>query len=169
MTANPAGEQVEGNIAEIDLPAQFFILEDRQGKPFLKVFWSKAQEGPAENPSYLFKKIRKLQPTYYATPIVRMEESTGGIQEAVIIDLPYKDRPADFPRPAKKGGSGSGWKGQPHNDRAIIMQCALKVAADVWIAGRPQDEILKFENEMKEITKEAIKAGDALCNAAGVP
>ena len=161
---NPAGEQVEGNVTEIDLPARYFILEDRQAKPFLKVFWAAAQEGPADNPTYLFKKIRKLQPGYYTTPVVTLEEKTGGLQEGIMVDLPYKERPADFPKVKKKGGTGGNY--QPRNERAIILECCLKVAADVWIAG--SDKTLKYEEVMIKITTEAIKTAKELCKEAGV-
>ena len=170
--------QIEGNVSEIDLAAQFLILEDRQAKPFIKIFWPKVLEGPEDSPSYTFKKIRKLQPGFFAAPIVMLEESTGGMQEAVLIDLPWKDRPADFPKPQKKGGK----QYAPRNEKAIILRCCLKVAADVWNA--PFDKVALVSNEdmpkskekgrivyeeiMTKITAEAIRASKELCREAGV-
>ena len=61
---------------------------------------------------------------------------------------------------------GAGYKGQPRNERAIILQTCMKVAADVWIAG--SDKSLKYEEVMTKITTEAIRAAKELCKEAGV-
>ena len=143
---NPAGEQVEGNVADIDIAAHYFILEDRQAKPFIKVFWTAALEGPAENPSYVFKKIKKLQPGYFAAPLVELEEETGGLQEAILIDLPWKDRPADFPKPQKKGGEGqTNW--QPKKPRVTISATVNLQNYEnikVEVEGKDTDECTKI-------------------------
>ncbi len=165
--ANPAGEIIEGNVTEIDIPGQFFILEDRQGKPFIKVFWLKALEGPADNPSYTFKKIRKLQQGYFAAPIVRMEESesAGGMKEAVLIDLPYKERPADFPKPRK--GSGSN-QGRPRNDKAILFMCLLKEAVALHNHSVPQGTKFNIPATLRDCIKATDEAMPDAMKAAGV-
>ena len=168
---NPAGEQVEGNVTEIDLAAQYLILEDRQAKPFIKIFWPKTLEGPADNPSYTFKKIRKLQPGFFAAPLVTMEEKTGGIQEAVLIDLPWKDRPADFPMPLKKGKGGN--SGYSHkNDKAIIYEVTYQEMQSTfrqWLVIQSEpatfDQLMTFADTIAEKAKAHAKA---MVEGAGV-
>ena len=69
-----------------------------------------------------------------------------------------------FPKPQ------SGYKGQPRNDKAIILQCCLKVAADVRMTawGTPLNTIAEYQVVMAGITAEAIKAARELCKEAGV-
>ena len=123
---NPAGEQVEGNVSDIDLDAKFFTLEDRTGKVFIKIYWKPAHE----------EKMRKQKAGYYEAPLVTMEGKTGGLQEAVLVDLPYKDR-GDFPRIQKKGGnSGGGRPFTPRNEKPMIYESAFKSCVDLV---RPDD------------------------------
>ena len=118
--ANPAGETVEGNVSDLDLDAKFFVLEDRTGKAFIKIYWKPAHD----------EKMRKQKVGYYEAPLVTMEEKTGGLQEATLIDLPFKDR-GDFPRMQKTGGSGGGWKGQPRNEKPVVFESVFKTCADL--------------------------------------
>lgn len=169
--SNPAGESVEGNVTEIDLSAHFFILEDRQAKPFIKVFWTAALEGPADNLSYVFKKIRKLQPGFFAAPLVTLEENTGGLQEGILIDLPWKDRPADFPRPQKKGAKGGGGY-VPKNDKAIIHEVTyqeLHATFRQWLVLQVDpvsfDQLMTMTDTIFDRAKTHAKA---MCESAGV-
>lgn len=112
MTTDGKPVAVEGNIADIDTAAKFFTLEGRDGKVFLKVFWKLAHDA----------KMMKKKPGYYEAPVVEMEEHTGGLQEAVLIDLPWKERPADFPRSQRQQGGGNkgGGNWQPKKPRVTI-------------------------------------------------
>jgi hypothetical protein len=141
---NPAGEQVEGNVTDLDLDARFFTLEDRTGKVFIKIYWKPAHE----------EKMRKQKPGYYEAPFVEMEEKTGGLQEAVLVDLPYKDR-GDFPRAQKKGGQG-GRPYTPRNERIIVAQCLLKAWTDLWINTNTPDSVT-FDDAREDILK-AVEA-----------
>jgi hypothetical protein len=67
---------------------------------------------------------------------------------------------------AKAHQNQGGSKGKSRNERAIILQCCLKVAADVWISD--SDKTLKYEDVMVKITGEAIKAAGEIFKAAGV-
>lgn len=119
---------------------------------------------------YLDEKFAKLKPGYYR----KFSGETG--KPGVVTTIGYMGK--DVPEPewvkaryralnhSSGGSGGSGWKGQPKNDRAIILQCCMKVAADVWISG--SDKTLKYEEVMTKITSEAIRAAEALCTAGKV-
>ena len=68
-----------------------------------------------------------------------------------------------------KGGFGSK-SYQPRNERAIILECCLKVAADVRVTAWASPLVSRAEYQviMAEITTEAIKAAKELCKEAGV-
>lgn len=166
--AIPPEETTEGNVTEIDLENRHLLIEDRAGTPFMKLFWHKAQEEFDGKPTALFNQIRKLKPGYYVAPVIEGVESSisGKIKEAYLKGLPYKERPADFPRSQQKKGGFGGRPYTPRNERVIVLQCCMKVAADVWIGG--SDRTLKYEEVMAKITAEAIKAAGELCRAGGV-
>ncbi len=164
MTTDGKPVAVEGNIVDIDPDAKFFTLEGRDGKVFLKVFWKPAHDA----------KMIKQKPGYYEAPVVEMEEHTGGLQEAVLIDLPWKERPADFPRSQRQQGGGNKGGGrpyQPRNERAIIMQVVFKEACEV--ARQFSKLSADFDEESANVAFEwAIKkteeSMDRLCKAGGV-
>jgi hypothetical protein len=64
---------------------------------------------------------------------------------------------------------GTGYKGQTRNERAIILQTCMKVAADVAIAMPSWTGVTTYEAIMTKITGESIKAAKELCKEAGVP
>jgi len=69
-----------------------------------------------------------------------------------------------FPKDQKGGGKSY----TPRNERVIVLQCCMKVAADVYIASTESGNPLTFEKTMEKITAEAIKAAGELCKAGGV-
>ena len=181
MTGNKeAGEQVEGNLyGEVDFENRCFILSDREHKPWMKVYWGQAIEGPKDNPTYTLNQIRRLKPGYYVAPVVGIEqsESAGGLKEASLLDLPYKDRPADFPKVPKKGGGQSGsrqW--QPRNERIIVLQTCYKECAEMarqvimLSSGMPTDksDIDVINEYMDWVIQRAEKDADELCKHGGV-
>jgi hypothetical protein len=120
---------------------------------------------------YLDEKFAKLKPGYYR----KFSGETG--KPGVVTAIGYMGK--DVPEPEwvkarykalnhSSGGSGGGWKGQPKNDRAIILQCCMKVAADVWMHTHMKIDDLNFKAAMDEITTEAIRAAEALCTAGKV-
>ena len=180
MTGNPAaGEQVEGNLhGEVDFENRCFILSNRDHQPWIKVYWGPAIEGPKDNPTYTLKQIRRLKPGYYVAPLVVMEESesAGGLKEASLLDLPYKERPADFPKiPKQQGGGGSGRRYEPRNERAIVLQTCYKACAEVIqhimsmpVEASERDEQEEFDHYMDMVLARAKRDADELCKHAGV-
>lgn len=160
-TGNPAGDQVEGNVAEIDLDNKYFILEDRTGKPFVKIYWKAAHED----------KMRKQKVGYYEAPLVTLEENTGGMQEAILVDLPFKDR-GDFPRMQKKGGFG-GKSYTPRNEKIVAYECCYKEACEtarhvsMVCQTEGEDPAMLYNRLMDMALARALKDGAELCKAGG--
>lgn len=178
---NPqTGEQVEGNLyGEVDFENRCFILSDRKHKPWIKVYWGPAIEGTKDNPTYTLNQIRRLKPGYYVAPVVVIEqsESAGGLKEASLRDLPYKDRPADFPKVPKKGGGQSGSRQyQQRNERIIVLQTCYKECAEMarqvimLSSGMPEDKSdTQIMKELMDWVVERAKAdADTLCRHGGV-
>jgi hypothetical protein len=94
---------IEGQIASINLEKRLMAIEDRNGIIFYSVSWMPNQD----------QKVQKLKVGYYVKPTVEVKgDSTGRL-----IDLPYSERPADWPK-SNKGGSGQNW--QPKKPRITI-------------------------------------------------
>jgi len=157
MTTTPT--KIDGNITDIDSAAKYFTLEDRQGKPFVKVFWKPQHEDI----------MRKQRVGYYEAPVVEMEEAGGGLREAVLVDMPaYTPRPDDFPRPARKKGSGGNW--QPRNEALIVYQtvykeCAETARSHLLQLSEPFDEA-ECDRAMDWAIERAKKDAKALIDAA---
>ncbi|MFA5379272.1 MAG: hypothetical protein WC455_26185 [Dehalococcoidia bacterium] len=81
-----------------------------------------------------------------------------------VIDQTYFKRPEDWP---VHGGGSGGWKGQPRNERIIVLQSTLKVCAEVWTHTHMKIDDLDFERGMDEIVARAIKDTDTLMKAGG--
>ncbi len=157
MTGNPAGEIVEGNVSDLDHDAKFFVLEDRTGKAFVKIYWKAAHD----------EKMRKQKVGYYEAPLVTMEENTGGMQEAVLVDLPFKDR-GDFPRMQKKGYAGGGGRQyQPRNERIIVVECMLKAYCELWCSTNTPDQVT-FADAREDILKAVEQDLSRVLKAGGV-
>jgi len=92
---------VEGQIASINSEKRLLAIENRDGIIFYSVSWLPTQD----------QKIGKLKVGYYVKPTVEVKgDSTGRL-----IDLPYSERPADWPKSNK--GTGN-W--QPKRPRFTI-------------------------------------------------
>jgi hypothetical protein len=139
-TTNTNPIAVEGNVWEIDFNAKFFKLSGRDHKPFLKVYWKPQHETDTS--------IRKIKPGYYVAPVVDMEADTGGMREAWLVGLPYKERPADYPKIPKTGKGNGG--GQPRNERLIAAESLLKSYVDPWRMTNTPDQVT-FKNARDEI------------------
>ena len=153
MTPDTTLKTVEGNIAEIDFDNRFFTLEDKTGIIFIKIFWKPPFE----------EKIKKQKVGYYEAPSVEM----NGENEAVMIDLPWKER-GDFPRSQRRQqqkGGGRPW--QPRNEKLIVLQCALKAAVDLYIHSVPPGEKYDIGAALSDCTKAAITTTDELMKAGG--
>lgn len=126
----PPEETTEGNVTEIDLENRSMLIEDRAGIPFMKLFWRKVQEEFDGHPTALINQIRKLKQGYYIAPVIgEIDESISGkVKEAYIKALPYKDRPADFPRLQKKPFGGCG---RPRNEKPMAYESAFKSCAEL--------------------------------------
>ena len=162
----PPEETTEGNVTEIDLENRSMLIEDRAGIPFMKLFWRKVQEEFDGHPTALINQIRKLKPGYYVAPVIDGVDTSisGKVKEAYIKALPYKDRPADFPRQQKKPFGGGG--GRPRNEKLIVLQSTLKACADVFAITTTPDS-MDFDAAMDLIIARAVKDTDALMKAGG--
>ena len=169
----PPEETTEGNVTEIDLENRSMLIEDRAGVPFMKLFWRKVQEEFDGHPTALINQIRKLKAGYYVAPVIgEIDESISGkIKEAYIKSLPYKDRPADFPRSQNKKPFGGGG-GRPRNEKIIAYQTCYKEACETVRALVLQPDAVLDEAEFNRLMDIAVtrakKDGKALCDAAGV-
>jgi hypothetical protein len=93
---------IEGQIASINPEKRLMAIEDRNGIIFYSVSWLQPQD----------QKIQKLKVGYYVKPTVEVKGDSSGR----LIDLPYSERPADWPK-SNKGGGGN-W--QPKKPRFTI-------------------------------------------------
>jgi hypothetical protein len=170
----PPEETAEGNVTEIDLENRSMLIEDRTGAPFMKLFWNKVQEEFDGHPTALINQIRKLKQGYYVAPVIgSVDESISGkIKEAYIKALPYKERPADFPRSQNKRPFGSGAGGRPRNEKIIAYQTCYKEACETIRALVLQPDAVLDEVEFNRLMDIAVarakKDGKDLCDAAGV-
>ena len=92
---------IEGQIASINLEKRLLAIEDRNGVIFYSVSWLQTQD----------PKIQKLKVGYYVKPTVEVKGDSSGR----LIDLPFSERPADWPKSNKGGGN---W--QPKKPRVTI-------------------------------------------------
>jgi hypothetical protein len=147
----PTLKTVEGQIVVLDVPAHKVVLKTKDGQQHGFVW-----------PPALNDQMSRLKQWYFA-------RLTGEHQKDVDIwkltAQEFFKRPEDWPATVHSRVFG----GQPRNDKAIILQTCLKVAADVRIArGFCDSDDGVYADQMAEITAEAIKAADALCKAGGV-
>lgn len=145
----PSRKTIEGQITTLDIPAHKVWLKDREGKEHYFIW------GPA-----LHDQMSKLKPYWFV-------KLTGEYEADVDLwrleAQEYFKRPDDWPVQKKA------WTGQVRNDKIIVLQSCMKVAADVWIArGLCEGTDPAFEDAMAKITAEAIKAAGELCKAGGV-
>jgi hypothetical protein len=107
---------------------------------------------------------------------VTLEEKTGGLQEGIMVDLPYKERPADFPKVQKKGGSG-GRPYVPRNEKIVVYECVYKANSDNIRSMLPMldasghfnsKDFAVLYNELMDIAMaRTMKDAPELCKAGG--
>ena len=95
---------IEGQVASINLEKRLMAIEDRKGIIFYSVSWMPNQD----------QKIQKLKVGYYVKPTVEVKGDSSGR----LIDLPYSERPADWPK-SNKGGGGKSYA--PRNEKLIAF------------------------------------------------
>jgi hypothetical protein len=141
MTDTTKPIEAEGNIWEIDFNNRFFKLSGRDHKPFLKVYWKPQHETDTS--------IKRIKPGFYVAPVVDMEEDAGGLREAWMVGLPYKERPADFPK-IPKTGKGSNYP--QRNEKLIAAESLLRSYTELWKMTNTPDQVL-FDDARREIRK----------------
>lgn len=149
VVAPPDLKTVEGQIVVLDVPAHKVTLKTKDGQQH-SFIW-----GPA-----LHDKMSQLKQWWFV-------KLTGEYEKDVdlwrLASKEYFKRPDDWPASPARSTF------QPRNEKAIILQTALKVAADVWIArGFCEGTDPKYSDAMAEITQEAIKTAEAISKAAGL-
>jgi len=82
-----------------------------------------------------------------------------------VIDQTYFKKPDDWPV-SQHGGGGGGWKGQPRNEKLIVLQSTLKACADVFAITTTPDS-MDFDAAMDLIIARAVKDTDTLMKAGG--
>jgi len=160
----PPEETTEGNVTEIDLENRSMLIEDRAGVPFMKLFWHQKQEEFDGHPTALINQIRKLKPGYYVAPVIDGVDSSisGKVKEAYIKALPYKDRPADFPRSQKKPFGGGG---RPRNEKPMAYESAFKSCAELMRDTDFPD--MPYEDRVEEVRKAADKIAKWIVTEGG--
>ena len=140
-------KEFQGRVKSIDLNKRTLIMEDESDV-----------DHPFHWPDLLDDLMKRWREGFYLT--ITYHDETYLIKNASYWQE-GKEVWAKL-RPQQKGYGG----GKPRNERIIAMECCIKVAADIWIAG--SDKSLKYEEVMKKITAEGIKAAEELCKAGGV-
>lgn len=159
MTAG-APIQIEGNLAEIDDKAKYFLLQARDGTTNYKVFYGPAQE---EN-------VKKHYLKAYNKPTVTPIE--GQQNEFNLVDLPFCQRPVDFPKmktPDQHRGGGGGRPYVPRNEKAMMFNNALQVFGALYVGRLGNNSSgQNWDTSVESVIKaaeEAVKRGSI---AAGV-
>lgn len=142
---------IEGQIVSIDLQKRTMALEDRAGILFYRVDWLPPQD----------QKIQKLKVGYYVKPSVEVKTENSGR----LIDLPWAERPADWPR-KQSGGKGNWQGGKPRNEKPMIFESVFKSCCDQASINFPANQT--YEQKMdriwviaKKISLEIIKENGA--------
>jgi hypothetical protein len=131
---------IEGQVASIDLQKRVMAIENRDGVIFYSVTWVQ----PHDN------KVAKLKVGYYVKPTVEVKTDDSGR----LIDLPYSQRPDDWPKKASHGGFG-GKTYVPKNDKPILYESILKSLCDVASPDDFQNQT--YEQKMDRIAAQAKK------------
>lgn len=112
---NPGIKTVEGQIVGIDYDAHKINVKDRAGQQHVMIW-----------PPPLHDQMCKLKQWWFT-------KITGEFQADVELwKLTAQDffrRPDDWPASQHGGG---GWKGQPRNEKLILVEVMLKAYAELW-------------------------------------
>jgi len=106
---------IEGNLSNIDLEKRVFTLSGKDHVIFVAVSYG-------ERFDYL---MRKQKIGYYEKPTVTMT----GADTACLEDLSYTERPPDYPRLPRTGGSGKP-QYQPRDEHLMVYIAAYKSNAE---------------------------------------
>jgi len=148
----PALKTVEGQIVALDVPAHKITVKTKDGQQHTFVW-----------PQVMHDKMSQLKQWWF-TKLTGEPVPDGDLWR--LTSQEFFRRPEDWPATL---GKGFGQRFQQRNDKAIILQTCMKVAADVLIArGFCEDNDPPFEDQMARITAAAIKAADEICKAGGV-
>ena len=156
------GEQVaKGNLATIDLNQRFFTLSDKDHKIFIRIEWK--SNGKPYDDFMAKQKIGYYQEAKY---VVQNDKN-------ILTLLPFVDRPADFPKIPKSGGShsggqssGGGWKGgSPKDDTLILYQVLFKSLTELRISMGETGYSKPFDETAKEITVATTVAAKTITEA----
>ena len=144
---------IEGQIVSIDFQKRTMALEDRAGILFYRVDWVQPQD----------HKIQKLKAGYYVKPTVEaMTENSGRLS-----DIPWAERPADWPR-KQPGGKGN-WQSKPRNEKPMIFESVFKSCCDMvsvinisdWDGETYEGKMDRIWAVAKKISLEIIKESGA--------
>ena len=108
---------IEGEVASIDLEKRFFTLQDRQGIIIGKIIY-----GPQFD-----QKMAKQRVGYYEKVPVEIGEEDD---TAVLQDIQFVQRPADWPRRNQGQGGRKGGNWQPRNDKAVFLSVCYKECSE---------------------------------------
>ena len=160
MTDAPADFwNILGVVESVDTAGRKATVSDEQGV-IHPITWSAG---------YLDEKFAKLKPGYYR----KFSGETGKPGVTTSIGWMGKDEPewakARYKALHPAGGGGGRPYSPPRNEKAIMYQCALKVAADVFVGslgGASNGQT--YENTMDRIIEAAEKATNTGAKLAGV-
>jgi len=144
---------IEGQIVSIDFQKRTMALEDRAGILFYRVDWVQSQD----------HKIQKLKAGYYVKPTVEaMTENSGRLS-----DIPWAERPADWPR--KQSGGKGNWQNKPRNERPMIFESVFKSCCDQATPEDFKQTALKvsYEEKMDKIWAVAKKISLEIVKESG--
>ncbi|HUW85519.1 MAG TPA: hypothetical protein VMV55_01450 [Methanoregula sp.] len=119
---------VEGQIASINSEKRLLAIENRDGIIFYSVSWLPTQD----------QKIGKLKVGYYVKPTVEVKGDSSGR----LIDLPYCERPADWPKSNK--GTGNWQPKRPRVTIAATVNLTNYENIKVEVKGNSPEECMKI-------------------------
>lgn len=139
---------VEGQIIAIDHAAHKITVKTRDGLAH-EMIWTAAYNGKMEKQKqWWFIKISA--------------EKSGEYWKVASMD--FFKRPDDWPQ--SNSGSKGGWQGKPRNEKIIVLQSSLKVAADLFqscTSPGTQD----FDAACKLVVEKAIEMSNEIMKAGG--
>lgn len=130
---------VLGVVETIDVQSRKATVSDEAGI-IHPIMWSAG---------YIDEKFAKLKPGYYR----KFSGEANNPDIVTAVGWMGKDEPEWVKARYKAlhpSGSGGGWKGQPRNERIIVVECMLKAYCDLWCNTNTPDQIT-FADAREEI------------------
>jgi len=143
----PVAKTVQGQIVAIDQGTHTIEVKDKDGVRH-QMMWA----GPLND------SMARLKQWFFVSISA---EKSGEYWR--VIDQTYFKKPDDWPV-SQHGGGGGGWKGQPRNEKLIVLQSTLKACADVFAITTTPDS-MDFDAAMDLIIARAIKDTETLMKA----